>query len=142
MATKATGFPAPVERTSSPFDNRLHSRILQFLRRLVLCFVLLVGFEKWFYFSAGSLPKFRRVISCSFFSLEQSRVVDLTVAEHHPDSISESNVLSFELSQLLLRRMNDFTRKFCQMARCPASPSNSLQRLSVLVVVVPPRKNG
>ena len=116
MATKATGFSAPVYRTSSPFEDRLHSRILQFLRTLVLFFVLLVGFEEWFYFPAGSLPYIRRVLSCSFFSLEQSRVVDLTVAEHHPDSILESNVLSFELSQLFLRRMNDFTRQFCQMA--------------------------
>ena len=98
MATKATGFPALVERTSSPFEDRLRSRILQFLRTLVLSFVLLVGFEDWFYIPAGSLPYVRRVIFCILFSFEQSRVVDLTVAEHHPDSILESNVLSFEFS--------------------------------------------
>ena len=97
MATKATGFPAPVHGNSSPFDDRLRSRILQVLRTLVLFFVLLAGFEEWFYISAGSLPYIRRVISCILFSLEQSRVVDFTV-EHHPGSILESNVLSFEFS--------------------------------------------
>ena len=109
MATKATGFPAiTFYRTSSHFEDRPHSRILQFLRTLVLFFVLLVGFEEWFNIPAGSLPYIRRVISCILFSLDQSRVVDLTVAEHHPDSILESNVLDFEFSQLLLRRVNDF----------------------------------
>ena len=101
MATKTTGFTALVYRTSSPFEDRPHSRILQFLRTLVLFFVLLVGFEEWFYIPAGSLPDIRRVISCILFSLEQTRVVDVTFAEDHPDSISESNVLSFEFSQLL-----------------------------------------
>ena len=48
MATMATGFPALVYRTSSPFEDRLHCRILQYLRTLVLLFVLLVGFEEWF----------------------------------------------------------------------------------------------
>ena len=102
MATKATGFPALVYRTSSPFEDRLHSRILQFLRTLVLFFVLLVGCEEWFSIPAGSLPHIRRVISCILFPLEQSRVVDLPVAEHHPDSILEPYVLNVELSQLLL----------------------------------------
>ena len=83
MATKASGFPAPVERTSSLFEGRTQSRILQFLRTVVLFFVLLVGFEERFCITAGSLP----YISCSLFSLEQSRVVDLTVAENHSDSI-------------------------------------------------------
>ena len=95
---------------------QLRSRILQFLRTLVLSFVLLVGFENWCYIPAGSLPYIRRVNCCILFSFEQSRVVDLTVAEHHPDSILESNVLSFEFSQLLLRRMSDFPRQFCQIA--------------------------
>ena len=36
MATKATSFPALVHRTYSRFEDRLHSRILQFLRTLVL----------------------------------------------------------------------------------------------------------
>ena len=119
MATKATGFTALVYRTSSPFEDRLHSRILQLLRTLVLFFVSLLGFEEWFYIPAGSLTYIPRVISCILFSLEKKRVFDLTVAEHHPDSILESNVLSFEFSQLLLRRMIDFSRQFCQIARCP-----------------------
>ena len=114
MATNATGFTALVERTSSPSEDRLYSRILQFLRTLVLFFVLLVGFEEWSYVPAGSVKCIRRVISCILFSLEQSRVIDLTVAEHHPDSILETNVLSFEFSQLLSRRTNDFPRQFCQ----------------------------
>ena len=108
MSMKATGFPALVYRTSSPFEDRSRSRILQLLRTLVLFFVLHVGVEKWLYVLAGSLPYTRRVSSCILFALEQSRVVDLTVAEHHPESILESNVQSFEFSQLLLRRMNDF----------------------------------
>ena len=81
MATKGTSFPTLVYRTSSPLEGRPHSRILQFFRTLVLFFVLLVGFEEWCYIPAGSLPHIRRVISCILFSLEQSRVVDLTVAE-------------------------------------------------------------
>ena len=120
MATKATGFPALSYRTSSLFEGRPHSRILQFLRTVVLFFVLLDGFEEWFKIPAGSLSFNRHVISCILFSLEQSRVVDFTVAEHHPDSILESNVQNFEFSQLLLRRMNDFPRPFCQTARCPS----------------------
>ena len=36
MATKATYFPALVYRTSSLFEDRLQSHILQFLRTLVL----------------------------------------------------------------------------------------------------------
>ena len=67
MATKATTFPALVERTSNPFEDRLHTRFLQFLRTLVHFFVLLVGFEDWFYIPAGSLPYIRRVISCILF---------------------------------------------------------------------------
>ena len=96
---------------SSPFEDRL----LQFLRTLVLL-VSLVGFEDWFYIPAGTLPFIRRVISCILFSREQTRVVVLTVAEHHPDSILESNVLNFDFSQLLFRRMNDLPRQFCQIA--------------------------
>ena len=56
----------------------------------------------------------RRVISCILFSIEQSRVVDLTVAEVHPDLISESNVLSDEFAQLLTQCICDFPRQFCQ----------------------------
>ena len=56
MATDATSFPALVYRTSSPFEDRPHCRILQFLRTLVLLFVLLVGNEEWFYTPAWSLP--------------------------------------------------------------------------------------
>ena len=78
--------------------------------------LLLVGFEGWFCIPAGSSPYIRRAISCNLFSLEQSRFVDLTVAEHHPDSTLESNVLNFEFCQLLLRRMNAFPRQFCRVA--------------------------
>ena len=46
MATKATSIPALVYRTSSPFEDRLGYRILQFLRTFVLFFVLLVGIEE------------------------------------------------------------------------------------------------
>ena len=113
--TKATGLPAAVCRTSSLFEDRLHRHILQFLRTLVLFFVLLVGCEEWFYLPVGSLPYIRRVISCILFLLEQSRVVDLTVAEHHPDLVLESNVQNFEFSQLLLRRMNDSPKRFCHI---------------------------
>ena len=40
MATKATSFPALVHRTCSSFGDRPHSRILQFLRTLVLSLCL------------------------------------------------------------------------------------------------------
>ena len=115
MATKATGFTALFDRTSSLFEGRLHSRILQFLRTLLLFFVSLVGFEEWFYIPARPLPYIRRVISCILFSLEQSRIVDLTVAEDHPDSILESNVLSDEFAQLLSQCIYDFPMQFCQI---------------------------
>ena len=98
MATKGTSFVALVYTTSSLFEGRLHSRILQFIRTLVLFFVFLVGFEEWFCVFVGSLPEIRRVISCILFSLEQSRVVDLRIAEHHPDSILKSNDQNFEFS--------------------------------------------
>ena len=55
MAAKATAFPALVKRISSLFEGRPYSRILQFLRSVVLFFVLLAGFEEWFYIPAGSL---------------------------------------------------------------------------------------
>ena len=68
-------------------------------------------------------PCHKCVISCILFSLEQSRVVDLTVAEDHPDSISESNVLSDEFAQLLSQCIHDFPKQFCcQMTGC-RSPS-------------------
>ena len=137
MATKAIGFPALVYRTSSLFDGRPHCRILQFLRTVVLFFVSLAGFEEWFYIPAGSLPYIRRVMYCILFSLEQSRVVESTVAEDHPDSIWESNVLSDEFSQLLsqpstslshLARMNEC----CPCFFWPALCSISLALLNVL----------
>ena len=98
-----------------PHRCRPHSGILQFLRSVVLFFVLLAGFEEWFNISAGSLPCTRRVISCILFALEQSRVVDLSVAGDHPDSISESNVLSDEFAQLLSQFIYDFPIQFCQI---------------------------
>ena len=101
MATKATGFPA-LYRTTSLFEGRPHSHILQFLRTVVLFLVLLDGFEEWFKIPAGSLSVNRHAISCILFSLEQSRVVDFTVAEHHPDSILESNVQNFEFSRIFV----------------------------------------
>ena len=111
MVTKERGFTALLYRTSSAFEDRLNSISLQFLRTLVLFFVLLAGFSCWVFAKNSSCNLLH-----SLFSLEQSRVVDLTVAEDHPDSILESNVLSFEVSQLLLRRMSDFSRQFCQIA--------------------------
>ena len=74
---------------------------------LVFLMVLLVDCEEWFCNLVESLPCVRRAISCTLFSLERSRVVDFTYAEHRPDLILESNVLSFEFSPLLLRRVND-----------------------------------
>ena len=107
MATKATGFPGAVYRTSSLFEDRLRSHILQIPQMLVFLMVLLVDCEEWFCNLVESLPCVRRAISCILFSLERSRVVDFTDAEHRPDLILESNVLSFEFSPLLLRRVND-----------------------------------
>ena len=52
------------------------------------------------------------------FRMSKTRSSILTVAEDHPDSILESNVLSDEFSQLLSRRIYDFPRHFCQIARC------------------------
>ena len=108
MATKATGFSTLVYSTSILFEGRPHSRILQFLRTVVLFSALLAGFEECFYIPAGS-PYVRRVISCILFSLEQSRIVDLTAAEDHPDSISESNVLSDEFAQLSSQCIYDYS---------------------------------
>ena len=79
-------------------------------------FVFFVGCDRWFCIPVGSLPCIRRLISCILCSLGQSRVVDLMVAEHHPDSILGSNVLKFEVSQLLLRRLNDSPQQFCHIA--------------------------
>ena len=61
------------------------------------------------------MPYIRRVICCILYSLEQSRVVDFTVAEDHPDSILESNVLGDEFAQLLSQRIYDFPKQFCQI---------------------------
>ena len=41
----------------------------------VLCAVLFVDCEEWFYILLGSLPGARRAILCILFGLEQSRVV-------------------------------------------------------------------
>ena len=133
MATRATSFPALGYRTSSLFEDQLYSRVLHYLRTVVHFFVVLVGFQEWFYIPAGSLPYIRRVNSCILFSLEQSRVVDFMVAENHPDSMSESNVLSFEFSQLLLRRMNDCPRQFCQnsIVSCSINPMRVNESLCV-----------
>ena len=90
------------KKTSSLFEDRLHSRILQFLRTLVLIFVLLVGFEERSCIPAGSLPYIRRVICRNLFSLEQRRVVDLRVAEHHPDSILEIQCSQFRILPALV----------------------------------------
>ena len=79
-------------------------------------FALLAGFEEWFKIPDGSLPYIRRVLSCIIFSLEQSRVVDLTAAENHPGSISESNVLSDEFANLWSQCIHDFPKQFCQIA--------------------------
>ena len=109
-------FPRAGLRTSSAFEERLRSRNLQVLRTVILFFVLLAGFEEWFYIPAGSLPYIRRVISCILFPLKQSRVVDLTAAEDHPDSILDFNVLSDEFAQLLSQCIYDFPKRFCQIA--------------------------
>ena len=46
--TKATGLPATFCRTSSLFEGRLHSHILQFPQTLVLFAIWLVDCEEWF----------------------------------------------------------------------------------------------
>ena len=51
-----------VHRTSSLFEGLLHCRTPQFLRTLILFFVLLVSFKEWFYIPAGSLPY---IFSCN-----------------------------------------------------------------------------
>ena len=54
------------------------------------------------------------------FRMSKTKSLILTVAEDHPDSILESNVLSDEF--------------FCQLARVALSPSIVRQRLSVSFV--------
>ena len=73
--------PSTVERTSSLCEGRLHSHILQFPQTLVLFDVLFVDCEEWFKSLVESLPCVRHAISCILFSLEQSQVVDVMVAE-------------------------------------------------------------
>ena len=111
-------------------------RIVVFInsfRTVVLFFVLLVDFEEGFSVPAGSWPYIRRVNSCIVSSLEQSRVVDLTVAEDHPDSILESNVLSVEFSRLLSRRIADFPRQFCPSQTSSELNHHQLQRKANLL---------
>ena len=66
MATKATGFPTLGYRTSSLFEDRLYNRVLQFLRTVVLFFVVLVGFEEWFYIPASQASSASTVESACF----------------------------------------------------------------------------
>ena len=122
-------FLAPVYRTSSPFEDRLRSRILQFLRTLVFFCVLLVGFEEWFYIPAESLPYIRRAISCILFSLEQSRALVLTVAEHHPDSIFRIQCYEFRIISALVATYEVILEgNFCQIAFY--APAQSIQYLT------------
>ena len=76
MTKMSAGFSATLCRTSSLFEGPPRCRSLQFLRTVVLFFVLLVDCEEWFCSLAGSLPGARRAIVCILFSLEQSQVVD------------------------------------------------------------------
>ena len=141
MTTKVTGFSALVKRTSSLFEGRPHSRVLQFLWTVVLFLVLLAGFGEWFYIPAGSLPIIRRVISCILSALEQSRVLDLTVAEDHPDSILEPNVLSDEFAQLFVATYLWFSKAILSnsMMSCSVHPMSDKQ---VQKVAEQSRKNG
>ena len=116
MATKATGFPALVYRTSSLFEGRPHSRTLRFLRTVVLFFVSLAGFDEWFFFPAGSLPSIRRVISCIPFSLEQSRVVYSTVWFSLKIHCSELRILS-----LLVATYQWFSKSILSSSMMPCS---------------------
>ena len=72
---------ATPHRTSSLCEGRLHSHILQFPQTLALFAVLFVDCEERFYDLVESLPCVRRAISCVLFSLEQSQVVGVMVAE-------------------------------------------------------------
>ena len=78
---------ATLQRTSSLCEGRLHSHALKFPQTLVLFAVLFVDCEAWFYSLAESLPCVRRAISCILFSLEQSQVVGVMVAELLLDSV-------------------------------------------------------
>ena len=107
MATKATSFPALV--MEPPARAKIDCKVVFFN-----------SFERFFfslsYLLASRNGSFFQLVPCHMFVVWQSRVVDSTVAEHHPDSILESNVLNFDFSQPLLRRMNDFPRQFCHIA--------------------------
>ena len=76
MTKLSAGFPATLCRRSSLFEGQPRSRILRFVRTVVLIFVFLVDWEGWFCILAGSLPSARRAIACILFALEQSQVVD------------------------------------------------------------------
>ena len=72
LTTLSAGFTA----TLHPVLGQPRSRILRCPRMVVLCAVLLVDCEEWFYIFLGSLPSARRAIVCILVSLEQSQVVD------------------------------------------------------------------
>ena len=105
-------------RTSSLFWGQPRSRILRFLRTVVLFFVELVDCEGWFCSLAESLQGARRAIVCILFSLEQSRVVDWVVAEVLLRLARESDVSSFEFFQLSSRRRHASPRQFDRIALC------------------------
>ena len=83
----SASLPATLDRTSSLCKGRLHSHIIQFPQTLVLSAVLLVDCEEWLYGLVESLPCVRLAISCILFSLEQSQVLDVMVAELFLDSV-------------------------------------------------------
>ena len=76
MTKRWAGFPATLCRTSIQFQDQPRSRILRFLRTVVLFFVVIVDCEEWFCILLGSLAGARRGIVCILYSLEQSRVGD------------------------------------------------------------------
>ena len=83
----SAGLSATLYRTSSLCEGRLQSHILQVPQTLVLIAGLSVDCEEWFHRLDESLPYVRRAISCILFSLEQSQVVDVMVAELLLDSV-------------------------------------------------------
>ena len=87
MTKLSAGLPAIFYGTSSLCEGRLHSRILQFHRTLVLFTVLFVDCEEWFCSLVESLLCVRRAIFFILLSLEQSQVVDVMVAGLLFDSV-------------------------------------------------------
>ena len=86
MAKMATSFSAPVRETSSLFDGRPHSRILQLLRTFFSLSYLLAS-RNGSVFLLGPCHVF--VVQSLAFSFRLSKVgsLILTVAEDHPDRI-------------------------------------------------------